>query len=66
MGLSETSDKQYEICYDVTETFTTEQSGKSDDLFIGAAIVYDYGFYNTIRYNQSCFRHIFSSKITTS
>jgi hypothetical protein len=51
MEVSETSDNQYEMCYNVTNTFSTGKEGASDDLFIGSSTIYDYGLYYNLKYN---------------
>jgi len=46
---SETSELEYETCFEATSEYTTSADGTPDDLFLGSAIRYAYGMMKTIR-----------------
>lgn len=43
-GRTETGDREYRTCLSSTSEFTTAQDGEPDDVFIGSALRYAYGF----------------------
>ena len=45
---SETSEFEYETCFETSSEFTSSGSGTPDDMFIGSAIRYAYGAMTTI------------------
>ncbi|MBP6311525.1 MAG: T9SS type A sorting domain-containing protein [Flavobacteriales bacterium] len=50
---SETSNLEYETCFEAASEFTTSASGTPDDMFIGSAIRYAYGMQFTVE-RPSC------------